>query len=176
MKCSEVQYKLAENHVLRHEEEIREHLDHCSECGEFCSNIGELDALSRELRTQHRAPEDFQARLFEDYKERGSSGWFSPRSVLASLCLVVFLAGLLAAWDQLENNGEITAGILDRGMQTEAIPVSAAVPEVPDENSFIEVVIDAGDEEDLILRLPPVIEIHRTEIPDEDTHYHTVSY
>lgn len=176
MKCSEAQYKLAENHILRHEEEIREHLDHCSECSEFCRNIEELDALSRELRAQHRAPEDFQARLFEGYKERSFRGWFSPRSVLASLCLVAFLAGLLAVWDQLGNGGEITARILDSGVQAEAIPINTAVPEALDDNSFVEVVIDSGDEEDLILRLPPVIEIHRTEIPDEETHYHTVSY
>ena len=50
------------------------------------------------------------------------------------------------------------------------------MPEILDEDSYVEVVIDSGDEDDLILRLPPVIEIHRSEIPDEDTHYHNVSY
>ena len=176
MKCSEVQNKLAENLSSRYEAEIGEHLENCPECREFCNSIGELDALSRALRAQHRAPDDFHTRLFEDYKEISSRGWFTPRSFLASFCLVVFLAGLLAAWDQLENDGEITASLLDSGVEAESIPITTAVPEVPDENSFVEVVIDSGDEQALILRLPPVIEIHSTEIPDEETHYHTVSY
>ncbi len=176
MKCSEIQNRLAEDYSDRLSEEISEHLRDCTECREFSRNIGELDALARELRAQHRAPEDFQSRVFNDYKERISGGWFSLRSVLASICLVAFLTASLAAWDHLENDGKITAGVLGRSLHADNLPLSPSAPEILDEDSFVEVVIDSGDEEDLILRLPPVIEIHRTEIPDEDTHYHSVSY
>ena len=176
MNCSEVQHKLAENQAHRYGEEIREHLKNCPECREFCSSIEELDSLSRVLGAQHRAPRDFQARVFEDYKARSSGGWFSFRSVLASICLVAFLAGAVAAWDHLGNGGNLRAGILDRNVQADPRPSIPSMPEVLDEDSYVEVVIDSGDEDDLILRLPPVIEIHRSEIPDEDTHYHNVSY
>jgi hypothetical protein len=176
MKCSEVQHKLAENPAQRYAEEIRGHLEICSECREFYSSLEELDSLSRELRAQYRAPDDFQERVFEDYRTRISGGWFSFRSVLASIFLVALLAGAVAAWDHLENDGQLTAGILDNSVQADSIPYSPPVTEMPDENSYVEVVIESGDEEDLILRLPPVIEIHRNEIPDEETHYHTVSY
>ena len=86
------------------------------------------------------------------------------------------MTATLAAWDHMENDGKITASVLGRSVQADSLPVSPSVPETLDEESFVEVVIDSGDEEDLILRLPPVIEIHRAEIPDEDTHYHSVSY
>ena len=76
MKCSEIQNELAEDYSRRSREEIREHLRDCPECREFCRNIEELDNLSRELRAQHRAPEDFQDRVFKDYKERISEGGF----------------------------------------------------------------------------------------------------
>ena len=110
MNCSEVQHKLAENQAHRYGEEIREHLKNCPECREFCSSIEELDSLSRVLGAQYRAPRDFQARVFEDYKARSSGGWFSFRSVLASICLVAFLAGAVAAWDHLGNGGNLRAG------------------------------------------------------------------
>lgn len=176
MKCSEVQNKLAENQSHRYGEEIRDHLKNCPDCREFCSSIEELDSLSRVLRAQYRAPEDFQTRVLEDYKARSAGEWFSFRSVLASICLVAFLAGVVTAWDHLANGGQLRAGIMENNVQADSIPYSPSIPKILDEDSYVEVVIDSGDEDDLILRLPPVIEIHRSEIPDEDTHYHNVSY
>ena len=179
MKCTEIQHMLTESLSRGREKEITEHLEACAECREFYRSIRELDALSGELRSQVRAPEGFHDRVISTHEGRSSGGWFSFRSVMASFSLAACLTGALLTWDQLRNDGAWTSGIFpveegfNDSMEAKGVPDYALDR---DENSYMEVTIDSEDEEALILRLPPVIEIHRTEIPDETTHYHTVSY
>ena len=179
MKCSEIQYKLAEKHSRIRDERIRKHLEDCPECREFYRSIKEIDDLSRELRCQYRAPEDLLGRVLAEYQEKSSGGWFSFRSVVVSFFLVAYMLGAFVTWDQMGNGGEITRALLnnDRAAETpRTVPAPGPAPLAVEENSYVEVVIDSAHDEELILRLPPVIEIHRTEIPDDETHYQTVSY
>lgn len=179
MKCSDVQEKLAEGRLSGMEDEFLEHIESCGECREFYRNIRELDLLSRELRSRYKAPRDFHEKVLLDLRERNSEGWFSSRSVLLSLCLVSCLAGGFLTWDNLGNNGAVTAEILgaDRPSGLEQGQVDSGIaPAVSEQGAFVEVNISPEEEEDLILRLPSVIEIHRTGIPDETSHYHEVSY
>ena len=179
MNCREVQYKLAEKHSRSREKEIREHLECCPECRDFHRSIEEINSLSRELRGQYRAPDDMLGRVLAEYKAASSGGWFSMRSVVVSFFLAAALLGVFLAWDQLGNSGELTNAVLEETRPVEIPETTGLAVDSPlgvGNNSYVEVVIDSAGDEELLLMLPPVIEIHRTEIPDEETHYQTVSY
>jgi len=179
MKCAEVQHKLTEDPSLGRAEEVSEHLASCSDCRDFYRNMSELDSLTRELRCQLRAPKDFHLKVLGDFQEQNDSGWFTARSIMVSFSLVALLAAMFITWDNLGNNGSLTAGMFAPSSLEAAtgIPSPGGVDiAAGDAGAFVEVTVDSGDEGELILRLPPVIEIHRTETTDENTHYHAVSY
>jgi len=179
MKCAEVQHKLTEEPSLGRSEEVSEHLACCSVCREFYRNMAELDALTRELRCQSRAPKDFHLKVLGDFQEQNDSGWFTARSIMVSFSLVAILAAIFITWDNLGNNGSLTAGMFESSRIEAATGTSSQIDmdiAAGDAGAFVEVTVDSGDEGKLILRLPPVIEIHRTETTDENTHYHAVSY
>lgn len=179
MKCAEVQYRLTEDPSLRGVEDISEHLVSCPDCREFYRNMVELNSLTRELKCQSRAPKDFHLKVLGDFREQSDAGWFSARSILLSCSLVALLAGAVLAWDNIGNEGSLTAALMnpddpEAAARTSLTGEPGVVPR--DEDSFVEIRLESGDNEELILRLPPVIEIHRTETSDENTHYHAVSY
>jgi len=181
VKCREVQYKLAEKHSRSWGKEIRRHLEDCPECRDFYRGIKEIDSLSRELRGQYRAPDDMLGRVLDQYNASSSGGWFTLRSVVVSFFMAAAVLGVFLAWDQLGNSGELTNAVLKESSpvvtpETDPFPAEIPLAADADNDSYVEVVIDSVGDEELILRLPPVIEIHRTEIPDEKNHYQTVSY
>ena len=171
MICSVVQKKIIEDLDHRLEEEIGAHLGNCSECRQLYDDLVALEELAQSLGDQYKAPTGFGARVVAQANKIKSGRFFRFRPVLVPLAIVMLLFGFF--W---MNDGAITSGSLE----TQGIAVSDIAAGIQDyENgeglSYVEVVIDDDDDGEMILRLPSIIEVRRTEW-HEDFYYHNTGY
>jgi predicted anti-sigma-YlaC factor YlaD len=175
MKCEEVQSSLLEDLGLRFDEVIQTHLSHCAECQCFCDDLLELESLAKGLSSQVQAPPTFSSEVMARVSKERSCRLWSRVSVAACLVLVVVSVGFLS-WDRETGVDSLSASDHSGPLPEAIAPLgepegSAGSEELP----YVEVVVENPEEGELILRLPPVIEIRRTDL-DENLFIHDTSH
>lgn len=168
MNCVEVQTTLAEDLVSRTDEGIASHLSCCPECRTLCDELLELEDLSRSLSGRFRVPSEFRdqvlARL-EDRRSRRRRGI----AFAAVLFLLVAVALLMRPWESDSVPGQMAAHqAAEAHFAADAVRTQAG----PD---YVDVIVSQDGGDDLILRVPSLIEIHRAQ-PQEDFYINNVSH
>lgn len=159
MNCKRVQAALIEDLSHRADAEAAEHLRSCKPCRILCDELLELEELSRSLSGRFRVPPTFQSEVLAKAAQAGPARRRRRMMVVAAIAA----AALVLAWPWSSTETGAKSGThpdpaavwsLDKG------PVSR-------ESRYVEVVVSGHGEEDVILRLPSVIEIHRSELQEE---------
>jgi hypothetical protein len=167
MNCELAQQKLIDDLAHRYNEEVSAHLNSCADCQHLCDDLMSLEKLARSLGDQYKAPEGFGSEVLAHTSKRAFGSFFQFRPVLVPLAIVMLSFGFF--W---MNDGSSAS---DEPVVTgEAAVVDMADWEDAD-SAFIEVVIEDPAEGEMMLHLPSVIEIRRTEL-HEDFHYQNTSY
>ena len=171
MNCRLVQAKIIEDLDHRFEEEIRVHLDSCGDCRHLYEDLAALEELAQSLGDQYKVPTGFGARVLAQADKMKSRGFFRFRPVLVPLAIVMLSFGFF--W----MNDDAISG---ESLETQETAVTDITVDIQDyENgegsSYIEVIIEDAEEGEVILRVPSVIEVRRTEL-HEDFYYHNTGY
>jgi hypothetical protein len=169
MNCVHVQTSLAEDLLSRTDEEVAAHLSACPDCSRLCDELLELEDLSRSLSGRFRVPTEFRdevlARLAERKARRRRRFGVAAAVALVALLLAVFVR----PWE--------TSRVTDRhaGVPPVVMQLAAPVGQGQTGSDYVDVVVTQDGGEDLILRVPSVIEIHRTQL-QEDFYISNVSH
>ena len=137
---------------------------HCSECQQLCDDLLALEELAKSLGDQYKVPEGFGAKVLA---HQPKSRFFGFRPILVPLAIVMLSFGFF--W---LNDG---ASDRDDSVAVEQVTVVDMADLEDADSAFIEVVIEDPQEGELMLHLPSVIEIRRTEL-HEDFHYQNTGY
>ena len=168
MNCVEVQTSLAENLASRDEPDVAGHLEECSDCFKVCEELLELDELSRSLSGRFKVPDNFREQvLFHVEKANGLRNW---RIVLGG-AVIVLLAGVITFFKPWEVNG--ADGNPPAGSPVFHTARTTSLPSL--DSGYVEVVVPGDDGEEMIVRLPAVIEVRRTQL-QEDFYLSNVSH
>jgi len=172
MNCTFVQQSLVDDLKHRFDEDIDDHLRCCSECRHLCDDLMALGELAQSLGAQYQVPTGFSARVLAEAPKKAHGNFFGFRAALVPLAIVMLSFGYF--W---VNDGVVGH---DESVVTGAAAVKDMAVDIHDgfgseKPSFIEVVIDHPDEGEMIIHLPSVIEIHRTEL-HEDFYYQNTGY
>jgi hypothetical protein len=159
MNCKQVQAALIEDLSHRADAEAAEHLRCCEPCRTLCDELLELEDLSRSLSGRFRVPPTFQSEVLA--KAAQATPARRRRRMMAAVAITAAALVLALPW-----------GSTETGARSGTYPDSAAVwsldrGPVSRESPYVEVVVSGHGEEDVILRLPSVIEIHRSELQEE---------
>jgi hypothetical protein len=171
MICSVVQKKIIEDLDHRFEEEIGIHLGNCSECRHLCEDLVALEELAQSLGDQYKAPTGFGARVVAQANKIKAGRFFRFRPVLVPLAIVMLSFGFFWMNDVAINSGSLET----QGTAVTDIAVDIQDYENGEGLSYVEVVIEDEDEGEMILRLPSIIEVRRTEW-HEDFYYQNIGY
>jgi predicted anti-sigma-YlaC factor YlaD len=167
MNCELSQQRLIEDLAHRCDKDIEAHLEDCSECRQLCDDLLALEELARSLGNRYRVPEDFGMKVLA-HRPRGSfSSLLKFRPILVPLVIVMLSFGFFWLHDGASARDELFVA-------EEVVVVDTADWEETD-SAYIEVVIEDPHEGEMMLHLPSVIEIHRTEL-HEDFHYQNTGY
>ncbi len=168
MNCVEIQTSLAENLEARFDPLIAVHLDGCVHCSRTCQELLELEELSRSLSGRFKVPSNFRDEVLCRYEEdKPLRRW---RMVLGVSC-VALLAALVVFFKPWEVSGS------DRSPS--AVPsavhstTSGVLPAA--DSGFVEIVVPGEGDDEMIVRLPTVIEVRRTQL-QEDFYLSNVSH
>jgi hypothetical protein len=173
MNCKEVQNNLLEDLTSRFNESVADHLDGCSECKSLCQDLMELEDLSSFLQHQVSAPPDFRLNVLSTAKKVLPRWMFSIGPALAFVILITVSAGVLAFWD---SPSVVPGGALVVDNSGESLMIDYEISEIEiDENlEYVDIVQETPDGQ-VILRVPSVIEVRRTEL-HEESEFRNVSY
>lgn len=166
MNCQEVQDNLIEDLDCRLDEEISIHLKCCSECRFLDEDLLALGELARSLGNQCQVPSDFGSKVLEQAAKSNAAGPWGLKPICAALFLAMLAVGFLWIKDGAGGFAEEVGG---------GSVVSFREQEDNVEPSYVEVVVEDPLVGNVILRLPSVIEIHRTDL-HEDSNRKNVSY
>lgn len=171
MNCDQVHRMLAEDSTCRTEAGVAAHLRACPECRRMCDDLIQLEDLSRSLSGDFRVPASFRDEVLArvavaSARTRRRRRW--GFAVAATLLMGTAL-GLLKPWQRLDAVTPLAAP--DEASWT------AVMDSVDGEGTgpLIEVVLDGESGHPVILRLPPTIEIRRTDL-QEDFYIRHVSH
>ena len=168
MKCEVAQQRITDDLAHRFDEEVEAHLKNCAECQHLCDDLISLETLAKSLRDRYKVPAGFGERVLAHIPKRTFSGFFGWRPILVAAVIVMFSFGFFWMNDTAAGRDELF-------VTEEAAVVDIADWEGSEDSSYIEVVIEDPDEGEMLLHLPSVIEIHRTEL-HEDFHYQNTGY
>ncbi len=163
MNCKSVQQQIIEDLSHRCDEAVKIHLECCPECRQLCDDLIALEDLARSLGDQYKVPAGFGSRVLAHTHRKTFLGFFGLRPILVLLLIVMLPLGLFLMDDGAASRNE------------SFVTEDAAHREVSEDPEYIEVVIDDPEQGELILRLPSVIEIHRTEL-HEDFNYQNTGF
>lgn len=173
MSCEIVQRRLTEDLSSRFEESVAAHLNECSECRSCCKDLEELKYLVESCSGRHRVPSDFETQTLIRLAQVKPSRFPSLRLVVVCATLLMVMGGIVYSWEDKSRIDEDRGSrIAAEDLRFEPEPL-AIQPSA--EAEFVEVVVEETPGKTLILRLPSVIEIHRTEV-SEDLHIADVSH
>lgn len=165
MSCEEVLRRLTEDLSSRLEESVAAHIEECSDCRSCCKDLVELKYLVQTCSGKHRVPAEFEsetlARLAQIKPSRFPS--FTLVAVFATLLMV--MAGIVYSWEDESRSDEdrgLHIAAQDLRFESEPLEIQPSA-----EAEFVEVVVEETPGKTLILRLPSVIEIRRTEVSEE---------
>jgi hypothetical protein len=168
MNCVEIQTSLAENLSARSEPLIAEHLAGCVDCSKACEELLELEALSQSLSGRFKVPSNFRDTVLCRFEEeRPLRRW---RTLLGVSCVVLLAAVVVffKPWAVSGSEGNPAAG------SSFSYPTSSmSVPSA--DADFVEIVVPGEGGNEIIVRLPSVIEVHRTQL-QEDFYITNVSH
>ena len=168
MNCVEIQTSLAENLASRSEPLTAEHLAGCVDCSKACEELLELEALSLSLSGRFKVPSNFRdAVLCRFEEERPLRRW---RTLLGVSCLVLLAAVVVffKPWAVSGSDGN-PAAVNSFSYSTPSSSVPSA------DAGFVEIVVPGEGDDEIILRLPSVIEVRRTQL-QEDFYITNVSH
>jgi len=172
MNCRFVQQSITDNLEHRFDEDINGHLRCCSECRHLCDDLVALEELAQSLGDQYQVPTGFGAKVLAQAPKKANGNFFGFRAVLVPLAIVMLSFGFFWMNDGVVGHDDpIVTGAAAVGDMAVDIHDGAGT----EKPSFIEVVIEHPDEGEMIVHLPSVIEIHRTEL-HEDFYYQTTGY
>ncbi len=171
MNCGQVQTNLAEDVLSRTDEDVASHLSSCPECRRVCEELLELEDLSRSLSGQFRVPTEFRDRVLARLDEQRARRWRRFGLVAAVLIAGVIVAAFVRPWDD-DSAAEVEAAGRPIVMQVGPPSGQAETGSI----DYVDVVVSRDGTNDLILRVPSVIEIHRTQLQQEDFYINNVSH
>lgn len=167
MNCGVVQQRIIDDPANRHEGEIKAHLQNCTECQQLCDDLMALEEMAQSLGDQYKVPEDFGHKVLSQVPQGGLRWLVGLRPVF--LTLAIFMLSFGFFW----LDGDVSHS--DASVVIEEAPMVQMDDWEDVDSSFIEVVIEDPDEGQMMLHLPSVIEIHRTEL-HEDFNYQNTGY
>jgi len=168
MSCEVARQRIMDDLADRFDEEIKAHLKSCSECHQLCDDLIALEELAKSLGNQYKVPTGFGTRVLA-HAPKGTSGrCFGLRPILVPVFIVMLSFGFF--W---MNEG--AAGRDELLVTEEAAVADMADWEGAEDSAYIEVVIEDPEEGEMILHLPSIIEIRRTEL-HEDFQYLNTGY
>jgi hypothetical protein len=168
MNCEVAQKKITDDLTHRFDGQVAAHLRSCSECQHLCEDLIALEELARSLRDQYEAPADFGERVLARVPKNKPFRFFGWRPILVTAAMVMLSFGFFWMSDS-------SAGRDGVFVAEEASVVDPADWKSAEESAYIEVVIEDPVEGEMLLHLPSVIEIRRTEL-HEDFYYQNTSY
>lgn len=165
MNCKLARQRITDDLSHRFDEEIKAHLKSCPECRHLCNDLVALEKLAHSLRDQYQVPEGFDAKVLHHAPTYGFFGW---RPIFVALVIVMLSFGFFWMNDAAADRDDLL------------LKEEFAVGKLPDElkaedPAYIEVVIQDPEEGEMMLHLPSVIEIRRTEL-HEDFHYQDTGF
>lgn len=169
MNCVDVQTNLAEDLLRRIDEEVVNHLSDCPECRRLCDELLELEDLSRSLSGRFRVPTEFRDQVLVRLAQRKTRRRRRVGFACAFVLIAVVVAAFVRPWE-VDQESDRTVGPPPVVMQSD-VPVGRVLSK-PD---YVDIVVSQDGSDDLILRVPSVIEIHRTQL-QEDFYIRNVSH
>ncbi len=161
MNCKSVQRRLTEDlTVARQDGSLLEHLRGCPQCQTLCEELVSLQELSRELRRSIPAPAHFPSA--PRVGRRVESPWQRRWKPAFALAVAAVLA-LGVMWISGSGSGDpaVPAPQQIQSLQEVlTLPVEAESLSAP----YVEILLNESSEQDHVLRLPPTIEIRRTQL------------
>jgi len=173
MSCESVLNKLTEDLSSRFDPSVAAHLDECSECRSCSEDLVELNYLVQSCSGKHRVPSEFESETIGRLAKEKPSRFPSFRLVAVCATLLVVTVGMVYSWEdeaRIEEDRGLYIAAQDLHFESEALEIQPSA-----EAEFVEVVVEETPGNTLILRLPSVIEIRRTEV-SEDSHIDHVSH
>jgi len=167
MNCEAAQRRLTEDLTDRFDAEIIAHLKSCADCQRLCDDLVALEGLAKSLQCQHRVPKDFVSGVLARTSNRMPVSFFGLRPILLSVVVVMLSIGFYWMDEVASGREEFPA--------TEEAYTGDMDWEGKKDPAYIEVLIKDPDEGEMILYLPSVIEIRRTEL-HEDLRYQNTAY
>lgn len=165
MSCESVLRQLTEDLSSRFDGSVAAHLDECSDCRSCCEDLVELKYLVQSCSGKHRVPTDFESETLNRLAEEKPSRFPSFRLVAVCAALLMVMVGIVYSWeDETRTDEDRGLYIAAEDLQFESEPLEIR-PSA--EAEFVEVVVEETPGKTLILRLPSVIEIRRSEVREE---------
>lgn len=169
MNCVHVQTSLAEDLLNRTDAEVAAHLASCPECRKLCDELLELEDLSRSLSGQFRVPTEFRDEVLERLDDRRDRRRRRFGFAAAILVIGLVVAAFVRPWES-HSAGDPSASNSPAVMHFDG---SAEAPAA--EPGYVDVVVTRDGSDELILRVPSVIEIRQPQI-QEDFFINNVSH
>jgi len=173
MSCESVLNKLTEDLSSRFDATVAAHLDECSECRSCCEDLVELNYLVQSCSGKHRVSSEFESETLGRLAKEKPSRFPSFRLVAVCATLLVVTVGIVYSWEdetRIEEDRGLYIAAQDLHFEFEPFEIQPSA-----EAEFVDVVVEETPGNTLILRLPSVIEIRRTEV-SEDLHIDHVSH
>ncbi len=173
MSCESVLKKLTEDLLSRFDESVAAHLDECSDCRSCCEDLVELKYLVQSSSGKHRVPSEFESETLNRLAREKPSRFPSFRLVAVCATLLMVTVGIVYSWEDetgIEEDRGLFIAAQDLQFESDRFEIRPSA-----EAEFVEVVVEETPGNTLILRLPSVIEIRRTEV-SEDYHIADVSH
>ena len=165
MSCESVLNKLTENLSSRFDVPVAAHLDECSECRSCCEDLVELKYLVQSCSGKHRVPSQFESETLSRLAQEKPSRLPSFRLVAVCVTLLMVTVGIVYSWEdetRIEEDRGLYIAAQDLHFESEPLEIRPSA-----EAEFVEVVVEETPGNTLILRLPSVIEIRRTEVSED---------
>jgi len=168
MNCVEIQTSLAENLEARFNPVVAGHLGSCVDCSRVCQELLELEELSRSLSGRFKVPSNFRDEVLCRVDEnKPLLRW----RLMLGVSFVALLAAVVVFFKPWEVSGS------DRSPSPVPSSVHATTsPAVSaGDAGFVEILVPGEGDEEMIVRLPAVIEVRRTQL-QEDFYLSNVSH
>ncbi len=169
-QCLHVQTSLAEDLLSRTDEEIGGHLAVCPACRRLCDELLELEDLSRSLSGRFRVPMEFRDQVLSRLEQRKSRRRRRIGIAAAALLVAVVASAFVLPW---KTPGASPAANVRQA--TDPQMVAPAAGQSQSAPGYVDIIVDQDGSDGMILRVPSVIEIHRTQI-QEDFYINNVSH